>query len=337
MAKLNSPFFSIILAFRNEKAFLEDCLDSFDRQTLPKEMWEIILVDGCSDDGSREIADNYVKTHHNAKLVDNPAMIATAGWNRGLQVALGKYFCLASGHSITDKHFLLKAKEILENNEDIHALGGRVIKIGLNNISKGIAAATNTTFAMGGSYYRIGNKPRKVNVIGNGIYLRKLVDMIGSYDESLKRSGDWEFNYRVCANGFNMYFDPELRIKVFTRADYKSIFIQQFRTGFWKVKIWAKHPRSLLLRHVIPSLFVLWLLLILFVLFFNKIILTVWLLPLLLYIFALMINAIKAYKEDVRWYYVMLTFPVIHIAYGLGFIAGLFRWWKCFKIFKESE
>jgi glycosyltransferase involved in cell wall biosynthesis len=331
MTKSNSPLFSIILAFRNEAVFLEDCLKSFDQQVLSRDLWEIILVDGCSDDGSREIAEDYVKTHNNSKLVNNPAVIATAGWNRGIEVASGIYFCLASGHSITDKYFLLKAKRILNNNEEFHSLGGRVIKVGFNNLSKSIAAAANIAFAMGGSYYRIGEEPKKVNVIGNGIYLKKMVDVIGRYDESLKRSGDWEFNYRVCANGFNMYFSPELRIKVFTRADYKSIFLQQFRTGFWKVKIWAKHPRSLLLRHIVPSIFVLWLLFIPFSFFFHKIIMLILLFPLLLYIIALIVNARRALKEDAKWYFIILTFPIIHIAYGLGFITGIFRWWKFFK------
>ena len=72
----SKPLFSIILAFRNEAKFLESCLRSFDEQTISRDKWEIILVDGCSNDGSRQIAEDYVGKHKNAKLVDNAGRIA---------------------------------------------------------------------------------------------------------------------------------------------------------------------------------------------------------------------------------------------------------------------
>lgn len=328
MTKQAAPLFSIILAFRNEEDFLKDCLESFDKQTLAKEKWEVILVDSCSTDNSRDIADNYIKMNRNSRLINNPLQNSTAGWNEGLEIAKGKYFCLASAHSITDKHYLSKAEEYLRENNDIQALGGKITKIGLDRLSNSIAAATNTPLAMGGSYYRIGDKPKKVNVIGIGIYLRGIIDSIGKFNSEILRSGDWEFNYRVCSHGYNMFFNPELVVKVFTRADYKSIFIQQFRTGFWKVRIWAKHPRSLLPRHVIPALFVVWLTLIPTVFYSNKAAFTFWIGSLILYLLAAIYSTIKTSKKDAKWYYVLPTFPVIHIAYGLGFITGMFRWSK---------
>lgn len=325
------PLFSIILAFRNESKFLESYLRSFDEQTISRDRWEIILVDGCSDDGSRELAEDYVKKNKNAKVLDNPKKVVTAGWNIGLREALGEYFHIANGHSITDGNFLARAEKILNGNTDIHALGGRIFKIGLNDVSAGISAAMNTPFAIGGSYYRIGAKEKRVNVIGQGIYWKELADRIGPYDDSLGRSGDWEFNYRICANGYNMFFNPELVIKVFSRAGFKSSFIQQFRTGFWKVKIWAKHPKSLLPRHIIPSIFVLWLISIPFSFFvFEQPLIIIWLSPLILYIAVTLLSTKKAIIENVKWYLVLPAFPIIHVAYGSGFLTGLFRWWKCF-------
>jgi len=324
---LERPLFSIILAFRNEAEFIELCLRSFDEQSLSREKWEILLVDGDSRDGSRKIAEEYVKRHPNSRLVDNPAKIATAGWNRGVEAASGKFYHIANGHSDTDKDFLLKAEKYLRENPDVHALGGRIYKIGLNDVSAGISAAMNTPFAMGGSYYRIGTRIKKVNVIGQGIYLRELAKKIGPYDDSLGRSGDWEFNYRICANGFNMVFNPDLTVKVFSRAGYLSTFRQMFRTGFWKVKIWIKHPKSLLPRHIVPSFFMLWLISLIPVLMLAGTSLKiVWILPIFLYLFAVLWSLRSAMREKVKWYLVMPTYPVVHMAYGTGFLVGLVRW-----------
>lgn len=328
-AEKNEILFSVILAFRNEERYLELYLKSLDDQTLPRNRWEVIMVDGCSSDGSRSIAESYAAKHSNARLLENPKKIVTAGWNRGLESSKGRFYHIANGHSINDPNFMSEAMEILAREPEIHALGGRIFKVGLTKVSKAISAAMNTAFAMGGSYYRIGTKERKVNVIGQGIYWRGLIDSIGPYDESLGRSGDWEFNYRINKYGFNMKFNPRIIIKVFSRAGYIDSFYQMFKTGFWKVKIWGKHPRSLLVRHVAPSLFVIYLLALSWATVFQSPgIVLLWAIPLFLYIIGAAIGGKIASKEKVSTLMAALTFPVVHIAYGTGFIVGLIRWWE---------
>jgi hypothetical protein len=67
-----------------------------------------------------------------------------------LGAAAGGYFHIANGHSITDSDFLSPAEEILDGDADIYPLGGRIFKIGLDNVSAGISAAMNAPFKMGG-------------------------------------------------------------------------------------------------------------------------------------------------------------------------------------------
>jgi glycosyltransferase involved in cell wall biosynthesis len=322
--------FSIILAFRNEGDFLKKCLDSLDKQTLPRNEWEIILVDGESDDNSSEYAREYVDKFTNVKLLINENKIATSGWNIGLNEANGEYFCLAGGHSYYDKDYFSKAKRILTDHPEINALGGKVYKIGLDKLSNSIAECTNTYFAIGGSYYRIGEIPKKVKVIGAGIYEKKIVEKIGTFDESLKRSGDYEFNYRVTSNGYKMYFDPSLKIYFYSRANLKSLFMQQFRTGFWKIKIWAKHRGAILPRHLIPAFFILWLLAGIFILFLDRIYIIVWIIPILIYLILALIFSLKAMSKNTIWIFILLSYPILHISYGAGIVLGFFKWGRGF-------
>lgn len=62
--------FSVILAFRNEAGHLEECLRSQEAQSLARDRWELILVDSCSDDGSRKIADEFVSRNSICRLVE---------------------------------------------------------------------------------------------------------------------------------------------------------------------------------------------------------------------------------------------------------------------------
>ena len=324
------PLFSVILAFRNESKFLDNCLRSFDEQTISRDRWEIILVDGCSDDGSREIAEDYVKKNENAKLLDNPKKVATAGWNMGVRESSGQYYYPASGHSENDKDYLLQAEEFFKGHPDVHALGGRVFKVGLDDISRAIAAASNTAFAMGGSYFRIATETKRVNVVGLGVYSKELYDSIGAYDDSFERCGDWEFNFRAFSQGFKMYIYPRMKVRLSGRSKYRSILLQQFRTGFWKAKVWAVHPRSLLPRHAVPSIFVLWMFSVPFSPILGQAFFAFWISPLPLYLLGAIFFTRKAVAENVKWYFVLPAYPVIHIGYGAGFLSGLFRWRRMF-------
>ena len=52
------PFISVVVPCRNEKKFIEGFLKSIDDQDYPKEKLEVIIADGMSDDGTREILNN---------------------------------------------------------------------------------------------------------------------------------------------------------------------------------------------------------------------------------------------------------------------------------------
>lgn len=45
----------MVIAVRNEEEYLDRCLASVVDQDYPREQLEIILVDGCSNDKTREI------------------------------------------------------------------------------------------------------------------------------------------------------------------------------------------------------------------------------------------------------------------------------------------
>lgn len=321
--------FSVILAFRNEAERLEECLRSLEAQSLPGNHWELILVDGCSEDGSRKIAEDFVLRNNNYRLLENPEKLAVSGWNIGISISRGKYYYPASGHSISHVDYLKQALVVFKNNPDVSAVGGSVSNIGENTKSMAIAAACNTALALGGVDYRTANYPKETEVVGLGIYSRDLYDDIGPYKTDIARSGDWEFNYRARLAGHKLYINPSMKAWLYTRSSYKLLFIQQFKTGFWKIKVWSIHPKSVLPRHVIPSIFVVWCAFALSLIFLDSRLFSFMFVPILAYCAAVIYFSVKAWRrEGAKLYLIVPTFPIIHFGYGLGFIAGVFRWGK---------
>ena len=55
------PKVSVIIPVKNEAARIKECLNRLVEQTYPKEKLEILVVDGMSDDGTREIVRKFIE------------------------------------------------------------------------------------------------------------------------------------------------------------------------------------------------------------------------------------------------------------------------------------
>ena len=83
---------SFILPCYNVERYIPDCLNSIYDQNLPEDEFEVICVNDCSTDGTRNEILEIQKQHSNLTLLDQPRnMYSGAARNRGLEVAKGDY------------------------------------------------------------------------------------------------------------------------------------------------------------------------------------------------------------------------------------------------------
>jgi glycosyltransferase involved in cell wall biosynthesis len=116
------PKISILIPTLNAVNVLEDCLKSISIQDYPKELIEIIVADGGSTDGTRNIVAKY-----GAKLIENPLKTAEAGKMVALKVSTGEYIALIDSDNILPgKNWLKQMVEPLLKNPE--ALGSEPIQ-----------------------------------------------------------------------------------------------------------------------------------------------------------------------------------------------------------------
>lgn len=83
---------SFILPCYNVERYIADCLNSIYDQGLPEDEFEVICVNDCSTDGTRNEIVEIQKQHTNLVLLDQPKnMYSGVARNRGLEVAKGDY------------------------------------------------------------------------------------------------------------------------------------------------------------------------------------------------------------------------------------------------------
>ena len=190
---------------------------------------------------------------------------------------------------------------------------------------KNISIAQSSYFGAGGASFRTGvSKGKYVNTLAFGAYKRAEFLKVGAYDEELIRNQDEELNYRIVKNGGKIWIDPSIKSIYYVRNSILKLFSQYFYYGFYKVRVIQKIKSIFSLRHLIPAIFVLTLILFMVIGIFQRII---W--PILflggIYLF---VNITFSIYESVKNHSKsLILLPIIyfimHFSYGLGFLVGL--------------
>ncbi|MFA5839209.1 MAG: glycosyltransferase family 2 protein [Candidatus Margulisiibacteriota bacterium] len=319
------PQVTAIVLCRNEAKFITTCLDSIIANDYPKDKLEILVVDGMSTDGTREIIKEYENKFTFVKLVDNPRKITPCAFNRGIKAAKGEIVIILGGHSTYHKDYIFKSVKYL-NEYKADNVGGRVEMLPRSNtlLGKAITIAFSHPFCAGNSTFRRNYKEMKwVDTVFGGCYRKTLFDKIGYFNEKLINSQDMEFNIRLKKAGGKILLHPEIVSCYYVRSDFINYCKHNFRNGFWAIYPTKFVPIPLSWRHYVPLTFVLSLVVLGILGMVNWLAGLLFLIILGLYLatslaFSLQI-AIK--EKDISYLFVMpILFAAFHFGYGLGSI-----------------
>jgi len=112
---------SFILPCYNVEKYIVDCLDSLYQQDIPEDEYEVICVNDCSPDNTRELIVNYQTNHTNLRLIDHTVNKKQGGArNTGLKAAKGEYIWFVDPDDFIKLNVTKQLLEIcFENNLDI--------------------------------------------------------------------------------------------------------------------------------------------------------------------------------------------------------------------------
>jgi glycosyltransferase involved in cell wall biosynthesis len=333
---LNTPSITVVMPVYNEARYIERSLRSVLVQDYPPELVEVIVADGMSTDGTRAVIQRLQAEFPRIRLIDNPGQIVPTGMNAALGLAQGEVVVRVDGHCEIQPDTLLTCVRHLQQ-DGVDGVGGWIETIGETPLAEAIAVAMSSWFGVGGSHFRIPsrgspgkNHSRLVDTIPFPAYTRQIIHKAGGYDEELVRNQDDEYNYRIRELGGKLLLSGDLHSRYYSRSSLRSLWRQYYQYGFWKVRVLQKHPRQMQARQFVPPLFVLaGAGLVLLALFSQA-----GRLGLLLYlgVYALANLAAAAWEASRRGWrhlpFLPLVYAVLHLSYGLGFLAGLVRFRK---------
>jgi glycosyltransferase involved in cell wall biosynthesis len=317
---------SVIIPCRNEAKYIGACLDSLAANDYAKERLEVLVVDGMSDDGTRAIVERYTRTYPWAELVDNPRRVTPTALNLGIRKARGSIILILGAHAACPRTYISGLVSWLEQSGADVVGGVCLARPGQESVTaRAIAAALSHPFGVGNAYFRTGTAtPRWVDTVAFGCYRRDVFDRIGLFDEQLVRNQDDEFNLRLLKRGGRLLLVPGIASEYFARESLSKLWRMFFQYGYFKPLVARKVGGIMTARQVVPALFVLTVPL--------AALLAPWLgaarlvLALTLGAYAAAtLSAATSAAPRVGWRVglgLLAVFPVLHFAYGLGYVLG---------------
>lgn len=314
---------TVVMPVRNEAAYIEGAIRSVVRAGQGLEALEVLVVDGMSDDGTRELVTRLMAEVPGLMLLDNPEGTVPYAMNRGVRAASHDVVVRVDGHAEVYPGFLEECLAALEAHPECACVGGPIENVNLGPVAEAISLAMGSPFGVGNARFRTGGEDGYVDTLAFGAYRKSDLFRVGLFDEELARNQDDELNFRLLKAGRKIWFTNRIRSRYFVRGSYAKLWRQYFQYGYWKVYVNRKHGTVTNLRQLAPPAFVLWLALTLVAGLFWAPARWALLATLVAYAAAALAAALARTRSPAALLRVTAAFAVLHVAYGLGYLAGL--------------
>ena len=293
---------SVICPVYNEVKYIDVCIRSILLQDYSQKNLEVLFVDGLSSDGTRDIIKRYSVEYPFIKLLDNPHRIVPFAMNIGIESAVGNIIMRLDAHALYPSNYF-------------STLVSELNRLGADNVG-------NSSFRLGVS------KVMEVDTVPFGCWKRNVFEKYGYYDVRLIRNQDIELNKRIIRGGGHIYIVSDTYCTYLARETFGSISHNNYLNGKWNVLTvyYTGQFDSLSMRHFIPLLFVLSLLIpiLLSILYFPIIFLTLF--SLFLYLTMLVGICISlSLNKGLNFFYLLTSFVTLHLSYGWGSLIGMFE------------
>ena len=234
MAKM--PNISIVISAYNEGNNILACVNSLKAQNLPRDDYEIIVVDNNSTDNTLDIVKN-LGIIHTVEYKKGPA----AAKNAGIPLANGNIIAFIDGDCIATKDWLKNVVSGFDNS-DVGCIAGCITAMEDNNISP-----------LERFLIKKGHLSQKQHIehpflpyatTANAAYRREVLDKVGLFDEELLIGEDADLSWRMqLFTEFKVMYIPDAAVFHPYESRPKELFRQKRRHAYGSVMLYKKYKK----------------------------------------------------------------------------------------------
>ena len=229
---MSEPTISVIVPAYNCEKTIRKTLEAIVNQDFPSQ-FEIIVV----DDGSTDQTARIIQSFSNVKYIHHQNRGPAAARNLGVKYASGAYFFFTDSDCIPQEDWLKKMLPHFHDN--VAAVAG---SYGIANPKSSLASCIQREII-----FRHARMPRNPSYFGSfnfGIR-REVFKEVGGFDTSYRNASgeDNDLSYQLIARGYKIYFAKDVRVDHFHTERIRKYLDEQCRHGFWRAKMYLRHPQ----------------------------------------------------------------------------------------------
>jgi succinoglycan biosynthesis protein ExoA len=288
----------------------------------PQELAEIVVADGGSDDGTRDIVGRVAAAEPRVKLLHNVARFQAAGVNLAAADADSRSDILIrlDAHSGYPPGFVADlAKTLRQMEADSVVVRLRTRAQGC--FQKAVAAVSNSGWGTGGSLHRVGGASRWIDHGHHAAFTLASFRANGGYDPSFRANEDAEYDVRLRRRQGRIWFAADLEVDYFPRDTARRLARQYYNYGVGRARNFLKNGERLKLRHLAaPALTVAMALAVL-----ASPLIPAALLLIAAYLLAALVIGVgfAGSQRDPCLLLAVVALPCIHLGWGAGFLTAL--------------
>jgi glycosyltransferase involved in cell wall biosynthesis len=241
---------SVLTPTLNEEQHIVDTVRCLQAQRHEAPL-EFLIVDGRSDDATRELLAGLADDDPRITVLDNPHRGIPFALNIGLRHARGEFVARMDAHTLYPADYLARGVERLRRG-DVEWVSGPQLPHGDGRWSRRVALALGTRLGIGGAAFRRATHEIDVDAGYTGIMRRETLIRRGGWNEDWPINEDGELAARVREAGGRIVCIPEMAALYVPRDSLGSLARQYRRYGTYRAKTCHEHPGSMRRSHLLP-------------------------------------------------------------------------------------
>ena len=336
--------YSIIVPVFNRPDEVDELLESLCSQTLKD--FEVVIVEDGSQKPCKDVCDKYagiLDLHYYNKENSGPGQSR----NYGVERAQGEYVIILDSDVVLPNGYLAAVNSQLSivNSQFSIAFGGPdASHPSFTPVQKAISYSMTSFFTTGGirggkakldKFY-----PRSFNMgIRRDVYQKLGGFFFFFFGE------DIDFSYRIVEAGYQPRLFPDAWVWHKRRTDFRKFFRQVYNSGIARINLEKRHPGTLKLVHLLPTVFTLGVIGLILISAVGRVLMHYddvhrwfWLcaapwLPILFYSLIICVDS-SIQNKSIKVGFLSIPAAFVQLmGYGFGFIES---WWKrC--VLKQDE
>jgi succinoglycan biosynthesis protein ExoA len=213
----------------------------------------VLVADGGSIDGCREIVAEIAARDPRVRLMPNPGRLQSAAVNLAARsIGEGRPWLVR-----IDAHADYPPNYVSTLIDEARRTGAHSVVVamdtrGEDGFQRAVAAAQNSRLGTGGAAHRVGAAAGWVDHGHHALFNREAFQAIGGYDESFSHNEDAELDFRLVQEGAKIWLTDRTRLVYHPRNTPQALWKQYVSYGKGRARTVLKHYMPLKLRQALP-------------------------------------------------------------------------------------